>query len=44
MSQNEVRRLYKVVALTMVHDRILYKGVRGVVGTKALYTVGTKAR
>ena len=44
MSRNKVRRLCEVVALTMVHDRILYKGARGAVGTKALYTVGAKAR
>jgi hypothetical protein len=44
MSQNEVRRLYKCYSISYVHDRILHKGVRGAVGTKALYTVGAKAR
>ena len=44
MSRNEVRRLCEVVALTMVHDRILHEGARGAVGTEALYTVGAKAR
>ena len=33
-----------VVALTMVHDRILHEGAKRCEGTVALYTVGAKAR
>ena len=29
-----------VVALTMVHDRILHEGAKGCEGTSTLYTVG----
>ena len=44
MLRNEVGGLVNCCSIGYIDNRMLYKGARGAVGTKALYTIGDKAR